>query len=144
MGLLCQVSRPYRPRGWKARKINWQKLIFYCINNQISLFSEVSMLTHLSIHNFTLVDHLDLDLKPGMTVITGETGAGKSIVLDALGQTLGDRADATRVRHGAERADITANFDISALGEAQQWLAEQELTQSEAPNECLLRRMITA
>ncbi|HEY7885353.1 MAG TPA: DNA repair protein RecN [Cellvibrionaceae bacterium] len=102
------------------------------------------MLTHLSIHNFTLVDHLDLDLKPGMTVITGETGAGKSIVLDALGQTLGDRADATRVRHGADRADITANFDINALVEAQAWLAEQELTQQEAPHECLLRRMITA
>ena len=54
------------------------------------------MLTHLSIQNFTLVEKLDLDMKPGMTVITGETGAGKSILLDALGQTLGDRAEADR------------------------------------------------
>src|SRR5690606_6435639 len=70
-----------------------------CINNQIISVSyapsealstaqrEAVMLTHLAIRNFTLVDHLELDLKPGMTVITGETGAGKSIVLDALGQT---------------------------------------------------------
>src|SRR5690625_6972119 len=63
------------------------------------------MLTHLSIQNFTLVDHLDLDFKAGMTVITGETGAGKSILLDALGQALGDRADGQRVRSGTKRAD---------------------------------------
>jgi DNA repair protein RecN (Recombination protein N) len=58
------------------------------------------MLTHLNIQNFTLVDNLDLDLKPGMTVITGETGAGKSIMLGALALTLGDRAEADRVRTG--------------------------------------------
>ena len=73
------------------------------------------MLTHLSIQNFTLVETLDLDMKPGMTVITGETGAGKSILLDALGQTLGDRAEADRVRLGASRADITASFDTSRI-----------------------------
>lgn len=102
------------------------------------------MLTHLSISNFTLVDHLDLDLKPGMTAITGETGAGKSIVLDALGQTLGDRADGQRVRAGAKRADIHASFDIQRIAAARQWLEQQELLQEEEPEECLLRRVITA
>lgn len=102
------------------------------------------MLTHLSIQNFTLVDQLDLDLRPGMTVITGETGAGKSIVLDALGQTLGDRADGQRVRTGAKRADIHATFDIAAIARAQRWLEAQELEQEEHPEECLLRRVITA
>ncbi|MDQ2076355.1 DNA repair protein RecN [Marinimicrobium sp. ABcell2] len=102
------------------------------------------MLTHLSIQNFTLVDHLDLDLKPGMTVITGETGAGKSILLDALGQTLGDRADGQRVRTGAKRADIHASFDLSAITRAKRWLEEQDLEQEEHPEECLLRRVITS
>ena len=100
------------------------------------------MLTHLSIQNFTLVDHLDLDMKPGMTVITGETGAGKSILLDALGQTLGDRAEADRVRLGATRADITATFDTSAIAAAQEWLVNNDLQQPENPQECLLRRLI--
>ena len=100
------------------------------------------MLTHLSIQNFTLVDHLDLDLKPGMTVITGETGAGKSIVLDALGQTLGDRADGQRVRSGAQRADISASFDISKVKAANKWLQEHDLQLDDTPTECLLRRVI--
>ncbi len=102
------------------------------------------MLTHLSISNFTLVDQLDLDLKAGMTAITGETGAGKSIVLDALGQTLGDRADGQRVRAGARKADIHASFDIRRISAAQRWLEEQDLLQEDAPDECLLRRVITA
>lgn len=100
------------------------------------------MLTHLNIQNFTLVDHLDLELKPGMTVITGETGAGKSIMLDALALTLGDRAEADRVRTGANRADITATFDTSAIPGAQEWLVAMDLQQSDHPNECLLRRLI--
>jgi DNA repair protein RecN (Recombination protein N) len=100
------------------------------------------MLTHLNIQNFTLVDQLDLDMKPGMTVITGETGAGKSILLDALGQTLGDRAEADRVRMGAARADITATFDTSAIASAQEWLINNDLQQPENPHECLLRRVI--
>lgn len=102
------------------------------------------MLTHLSIQNFTLVDHLDLDFKTGMTVITGETGAGKSILLDALGQALGDRADGQRVRSGTKRADIHASFDISAIDQAKRWLEEQELEQEDHPTECLLRRVITS
>lgn len=100
------------------------------------------MLTHLSIQNFTLVDRLDLDMKAGMTVITGETGAGKSILLGALGQTLGDRAEADRVRMGATRADITATFDTSAIPSAQEWLVNHDLQQVDSPHECLLRRLI--
>lgn len=99
------------------------------------------MLTHLTIQNFTLVEHLDLDLQTGMTVITGETGAGKSIVLDALAQTLGDRADPDRIRAGSERADITASFDVTGQPTARQWLAEHDL-QAEDPDECLLRRVL--
>jgi len=100
------------------------------------------MLTHLNIQNFTLVDHLDLDVKSGMTVITGETGAGKSIMLDALALTLGDRAEADRVRVGANRADITATFDTSTIPQAQEWLMNMDLQQPDNPQECLLRRLI--
>lgn len=102
------------------------------------------MLTHLSIQNFTLVDKLDLDMRAGMTVITGETGAGKSILLDALGQTLGDRADGERVRNGAARADISATFDTTAISAAQEWLVGNDLQQTEHPQECLLRRVINS
>ena len=102
------------------------------------------MLTHLTIHNFTLVDHLELELKPGMTAITGETGAGKSILLDALGQTLGDRAEGERVRSGASKADISASFDIRQIDGARDWLASHDLLQEDSPQECLLRRVIAA
>jgi DNA repair protein RecN (Recombination protein N) len=100
------------------------------------------MLTHLNIQNFTLVEHLDLDIKPGMTVITGETGAGKSILLGALGLTLGDRAEADRVRQGAKRADISASFDTSRIPRAQEWLVANDLQQADSPQECLLRRLV--
>lgn len=70
------------------------------------------MLVHLSVHNYAIVEHLDLELDRGMSVITGETGAGKSIMLDALGLTLGDRADSGVVRPGADKADILATFDL--------------------------------
>ena len=74
------------------------------------------MLVHLSVHNYAIVEHLDLELDRGMSVITGETGAGKSIMLDALGLTLGDRADSGVVRPGADKADILATFSaICAL-----------------------------
>lgn len=102
------------------------------------------MLTHLSIQNFTLVDRLDLDMRAGMTVITGETGAGKSILLGALGQTLGDKADGERVRKGATRADITATFDTANIADAQEWLLANDLQQTESPQECLLRRVINS
>ncbi|MGS2718119.1 DNA repair protein RecN [Eionea flava] len=99
------------------------------------------MLTHITINNFTLVEHLDLDLRSGMTAITGETGTGKSILLDALAMTLGERADAERVRYGSERADITATFSLNDLHDAKQWLINNDLS---VEDECLLRRVITA
>ena len=105
------------------------------------------MLTHLSINNFTIVESLQIDLATGMTAITGETGAGKSIMLDALGLCLGDRAEPRSIRPGCSRADITACFDIAAIPAARAWLDAQELSASqEAPasNECILRRVISA
>ncbi|MAY38922.1 MULTISPECIES: DNA repair protein RecN [Spongiibacter] len=98
------------------------------------------MLVHLSISNFAITESLEVELQPGMTVLTGETGAGKSIMLDALGLTLGDRTDSGVVRAGAERADIHAEFDISQIPRARQWLQERELL---AGDECRLRRVIT-
>jgi len=99
------------------------------------------MLVHLSIHNYAIVEHLDLELARGMSVITGETGAGKSIMLDALGLALGDRADSGVVRPGAEKADILATFDLADIPEARTWLAERDLD-NDGP--CILRRVITA
>ncbi|MFJ2549238.1 DNA repair protein RecN [Pseudomonas sp. NPDC087612] len=99
------------------------------------------MLVHLSVHNYAIVEHLDLELARGMSVITGETGAGKSIMLDALGLTLGDRADSGVVRPGADKADILATFDLVDIPEARSWLAERDLD-SDGP--CILRRVITA
>ncbi|WP_095159724.1 DNA repair protein RecN [Pseudomonas sp. Irchel 3E13] len=99
------------------------------------------MLVHLSIHNYAIVEHLDLELARGMSVITGETGAGKSIMLDALGLTLGDRADSGVVRPGADKADILATFDLIDIPEARTWLAERDLD-NDGP--CILRRVITA
>lgn len=98
------------------------------------------MLTQLAIQDFAIVDRLELDIKGGMTAITGETGAGKSILLGALGLCLGQRADAGSVRHGRERADISARFDITRLPAAQAWLAERDLP----VDECLLRRVVSA
>ncbi len=99
------------------------------------------MLRHLHIRNFAIVDSLEIDFRPGMSVLSGETGAGKSILLDALGLTLGDRADSSVIRHGADRAEISAEFDISALPEVTTWLEEHELA---SDGECLLRRTIGA
>lgn len=98
------------------------------------------MLTHLHIKNFTLVDQLDIELHEGLTAITGETGAGKSMILDALGLTLGERTDGSKVKAEAERAEVNASFDISNLDFAQNWLRENDLGEGD---ECILRRVIT-
>lgn len=98
------------------------------------------MLTHLQVTDFTLVSELSLDFSSGLTVLTGETGAGKSILLDALGLALGDRADADKVRAGAERAEVCACFDIAALPDVQQWLSAADL----ANDECIIRRLVTS
>jgi len=99
------------------------------------------MLLHLSISQFTLVDQLELEFGPGTSTLTGETGAGKSITLDALGLALGDRGNGELVRAGAKRADIHATFDISNHKEAHAWLEEQEM---DAGREVILRRTISA
>lgn len=98
------------------------------------------MLTQLAIRDYAIVEHLELDLTHGMTAITGETGAGKSILLGALGLCLGERADAGSVRHGSERTDLSARFDIQHLPAAREWLSSRELS----CDECLLRRVVTA
>jgi DNA repair protein RecN (Recombination protein N) len=97
------------------------------------------MLNHIHISNFAIVDKLELDFSSGMSALTGETGAGKSIVVDALGFALGDRADSGFVRHGADRAEISVTFDIHGCRAIQDWLLEQDM---DADDECLLRRVI--
>jgi DNA repair protein RecN (Recombination protein N) len=99
------------------------------------------MLTHLHICNFALVEALELSFEQGMSVLSGETGAGKSILLDALGLTLGDRADSGVVRHGSERAEISASFTTDGLPAVNAWLEEHELTMD---SECILRRTVGA
>jgi len=99
------------------------------------------MLTQLNIRNYAIVEQLDLELKKGMTVVSGETGAGKSIMLDALGLTLGDRADSGTVRSGADRAEIIASFDIENIPAAQKWLQLQDM---DGDSECILRRVVTS
>lgn len=97
------------------------------------------MLVHLHIRNLALCDQLDVDIRPGLTVLTGETGAGKSILIGAIGMALGQRADAALVRAGAERAEIALEFDIAGLPEVQAWLTEQDLDDQGA---CQLRRVV--
>src|SRR5699024_7846357 len=97
------------------------------------------MLTDLSIRNFAIIDTVDVAFDTGMTVLSGETGAGKSILVDALNLILGDRADADAVRDGCDRADITARFDITDTPGASAWLAEHEL---DADGECIIRRLV--
>jgi DNA repair protein RecN (Recombination protein N) len=98
------------------------------------------VLTHLQVCDFTLVNHLSVDFGPGLTVLTGETGAGKSVLLDALSLALGDRAEADKVRAGAERAEVSACFDISGLATVRQWLQEADLDDGE----CIVRRVVTS
>lgn len=100
------------------------------------------MLTQLTINNFAIVRHLILELNEGMSVITGETGAGKSIGIDALGLCLGYRSESSMIRNGADKADITATFSMQTNSPAFLWLKEHELLDSDNPNECILRRMI--
>ena len=98
------------------------------------------MLKHLSIKDFVIVNQITLDFQSGFTVLTGETGAGKSILIDALSLAMGARGDANQVRHDCERAEISAAFDISALPKLDDWLKTHELQGD--PDACLLRRII--
>lgn len=97
------------------------------------------MLSHLHIKNFTIIDELAIDLTDGMTVVTGETGAGKSIMIDALSLALGQRATAQAIRHGCDRCEISASFSIDKLPAAKQWLSDHDVA---SDDECLLRRVI--
>lgn len=98
------------------------------------------MLRSLDIRDFVIVDRIELEFSSGFTALTGETGAGKSILIDALALALGERADATVVREGAERAEIAAVFDIAALTMLKHWLADNDLVGDEGV--CLMRRVV--
>lgn len=97
------------------------------------------MLNHLYIKDFAIVHNLELELESGFTVLTGETGAGKSILIDALALALGERADKGSVRHGCKRAEVIAGFTLDDTPEAQAWLEQQELDDD---GQCLLRRIV--
>ncbi len=100
------------------------------------------MLTHLQIRDFAIIDAIELELRPGLTVLTGETGAGKSILVDALQLLAGGRAGAEVVRHGSERAEISGTFDLAQTPrELKQWLEEQSISGGE---DLIIRRVVTA
>jgi DNA repair protein RecN (Recombination protein N) len=99
------------------------------------------MLRHLAIRDFVIVDRLELEFSTGFGALTGETGAGKSILIDALALALGDRADAGVVRAGCERTEVAATFEIGGLPQVIAWLAANDL---EADDELLLRRVLDA
>ncbi len=101
------------------------------------------MLRFLSVQDFVIVDQMELNFVPGFTVLTGETGAGKSILIDALSLVLGKRGDATEVRDGCDRAEINAEFDVSELPELLDWLQENDLeNEDDSKSTCLMRRVI--
>jgi DNA repair protein RecN (Recombination protein N) len=97
------------------------------------------MLSHILIRDLAIVSHLELELGAGMTALTGETGAGKSILIDALGLALGDKADPTMIRAGRDRAEVAASFDLAALPAVRDWLEEQDLAEG---GECTIRRVL--
>ena len=99
------------------------------------------MLSQLTVKNLAVVESLDLSFEPGMSTVTGETGAGKSILLQALGLALGVRADSNLVRHGKDKADISAAFALEHNQTVQDFLSEHSL---EDEGECILRRVITS
>lgn len=97
------------------------------------------MLCRLTIRDFVLVDRLELDLQPGFGTLTGETGAGKSILVDALAFALGERADTGLIRAGCDRAEVTAEFDLTAAPDASAWLLAHDL---DTQGGLLLRRVV--
>jgi len=99
------------------------------------------MLMNLQVRDFAIVEKIDIEFEAGMTVLTGETGAGKSILVDALGLVLGERGSAQLVRDNAKRAEFAAEFDVSKLEPVVAWLHEQAL---DLDGECLLRRVINS
>ena len=101
------------------------------------------MLVHLSVKNFAVVKQIDVSFEKGLTAVTGETGAGKSIAIDALSLCLGERADANAVRNEASKAEIIAHFSLVDIPLAASWLAEHELTQDDDEAACFIRRVVS-
>ncbi len=99
------------------------------------------MLNFIQIRNFAIIDQVELELDGGLTVLTGETGAGKSILVDALGLVLGDRADAGALRHGTERGEINASFQLAEDSPALSWLEDHSLDDD---GECMVRRVLNS
>ena len=97
------------------------------------------MLKSLHIHNFAIIRDLELDFHAGMSVLTGETGAGKSIIIDAIGLVLGDRAELNAIRADEERAEISLLVDLSQLDNSRRWLAAHDF---DADEDCILRRVL--
>jgi DNA repair protein RecN (Recombination protein N) len=100
------------------------------------------MLRHLTIRNLAIIDAVELEFSGGFTVLTGETGAGKSILIDALGLAIGTRADPGLVRAGTERAEISAEFSLNDAPEARAWLADHEMLDEDNPDTVLVRRVV--
>ena len=98
------------------------------------------MLRELDIRDLLIIDRLHLDFQPGLNVLTGETGAGKSILLDAIKLVLGDRADSDCVKQGSERADIVVTFDTRDVAPARRWLDSNEYARNDG--ECIIRRVV--
>lgn len=118
--------------------------ILYIFTLIVCLHSGFDMILSLSIENFAVVKSVHVDFQQGLSVVTGETGAGKSIAIDGLSLCLGARADANAVRKNCDKASVVAEFDIQGLPKVKHWLTELELIQEEAPNECTIRRVISA
>src|SRR3546814_12518923 len=102
------------------------------------------MLKNLSIRNLAIIDLVELDFADGFTVLTGETGAGKSILIDAIGLAIGLRADANLVRAGQEKAEISASFELEPKAPARRWLADTELADPDDPTLLVIRRVVYA
>ncbi len=99
------------------------------------------MLELLHIQNFAIIDELEIEFDRGLTALTGETGAGKSILLDALKLISGERADNDMIRAGESRAEVSASFDLADAPDANRWLKDNEL---DSENECVLRRVLSS
>lgn len=102
------------------------------------------MLINLQIKNLAIIDEVSLDCAAGFTTLTGETGAGKSILIDAIGLITGSRADPALVRAGQDKAEISAEFSLKSAPAAAAWLAEHELLDADDPQHCLVRRVVHA
>jgi len=100
------------------------------------------VLTHLSVNNYTIVDNLELSFDSGMTVITGETGAGKSVIIDALGLAVGNRMEADSIGDYSDKTDISAVFDLTGCQDVSQWVRRKDFKE-QGSNDCILRRVIT-